>query len=213
MLDVTTIPATGGMAAYRIEDIDPVLASGHFASAVSEPAEQIYRFGLFTPAFCRFLIETAEARDDWRTRADVLDHPYAQDDSCKSYCFPDTTVHLERLGLAELYEQVVRRHLEPLIGHLWPVFRMQKINPPYVMRYEPGAVRGMAAHYDLETIALVVYLNERYEGGGTRFPRWNYETGKPPVGTAIMFPGGLSHVHEGLPIASGTRYLMCGAFY
>lgn len=29
----------------------------------------------------------------------------------------------------------------------------------------------------------------------------------------FMYPGGLSHEHEGVAITAGTRYLMCSSFY
>jgi hypothetical protein len=90
---------------------------------------------------------------------------------------------------------------------------MQKVSAPYVLRYSPDAIASMDLHHDLETVTLVVYLNEDFEGGGTRFPRWRYCTGKRPPGSAIVYPGGLSHEHEGLPITSGVRYLLCGSFY
>jgi procollagen-lysine,2-oxoglutarate 5-dioxygenase 1 len=60
---------------------------------------------------------------------------------------------------------------------------------------------------------LAVYLNNDFEGGGTIFPRWNVGTARETPGTALIFPGGLSHVHQGLPISSGVRYLLCGAFF
>jgi hypothetical protein len=71
----------------------------------------------------------------------------------------------------------------------------------------------MALHHDLETVTLVVYLNDRFEGGGTRFPKWNYVVSGRRPGEAILYPGGLSHEHEGLPIRSGSRYLLLGSFY
>lgn len=73
----------------------------------------------------------------------------------------------------------------------------------------------MGLHWDNETLALVVALSDPndYEGGGTYFPRWNYSTGKPPAGTAIIYPGGLSHEHMGLETTGGKRYLFLCAFY
>ena len=106
-------------------------------------------------------------------------------------------------------------HLKPLMEQIWVTFKLQKISPPYVLKYsaEPDAIRAMALHHDLETLTLVTYLNEEFTGGGTYFPRWNYHTGKPKPGSAILYPGGLSHEHEGVAITAGTRYLLCGSFY
>ena len=200
------------LTGYDPELVDPLLRSGDFGRALHEASEQIYEFRLFTPEACRLIIAEAERCGGWRTKADILDHPYDAD--CKNPCFTDTTLELENMpAAARLYAGVVEHHFVPMIAHLWPVFRLQKVNPPYILKYHPSVVGGMAAHYDLETIGLVVYLNDDFEGGGTRFPRWNYTTSHLPVGSAVIYPGGLSHVHEGLPITSGTRYLMCGAFF
>jgi hypothetical protein len=191
--------------------LDPLLLRGDRTEVLKEEAEQIYAFRLFTPEFCRLLIEEAELAGQWRTEADVEDNPYTD---IKEYSLPDTTVHLEKLGaLDAVYREIVERHLRPLIEATWRTFRMQKVSAPYVLRYSPDRIASMDLHHDLETVTLVVYLNDAFEGGGTRFPRWNYCTGKRAPGSAIVYPGGLSHEHEGLAITSGLRYLMCGSFY
>jgi hypothetical protein len=124
--------------------------------------------------------------------------------------------HLDKMpGLSSVYEQIIKRHLKPLMEQMWVTFKLQKISAPYVLKYsaEPDAIRAMELHHDLETLTLVTYLNEEFTGGGTYFPRWNYHTGKPAPGSAILYPGGLSHEHEGVAITEGTRYLLCGSFY
>jgi hypothetical protein len=95
----------------------------------------------------------------------------------------------------------------------WRTFRLRKVSPPYILKYTLDAISGMALHHDLETLTLVVYLNDRFEGGGTHLPKWNYVVSGRRPGEAILYPGGLSHEHEGLPIRSGSRYLLGGAFY
>ncbi|MBL8152138.1 MAG: hypothetical protein JNN15_19625, partial [Blastocatellia bacterium] len=194
------------LAEYHEDFIDPVLRGGNIQDIVYEAAEQIYEFKLFTPEFCQLVIDEAEHYNNWRVYTDVLEHPYAE--GCKNFCLPDQTLQLYNFpGMEAVYAKIVERHLEPLMQKLWPVFKIQKINPPYLLKYEPEVIRGMGVHYDLETVGLVIYLNEEFEGGGTSFPRWNYNTGKPKPGSAIIYPGGLSHVHEGLPITAGKRYL------
>lgn len=73
----------------------------------------------------------------------------------------------------------------------------------------------MGLHWDNETLAMVVALSDPadYEGGGTYFPRWDYSTGRPEPGTAVIYPGGLSHEHMGLETTKGKRYLFLCAFY
>lgn len=199
---------------YRYDPgfLDPALRTGERLPAYREVAEQIYLFKLFTDEFCRLLIEEAEHSARWRTEADVEDNPYAE--GVDEVCEPDTTQHLERMGgLDRVYDEVVRQHLQPFMEGMWRTFKLKKVSRPYILKYSADAIRDMKMHHDLETLTLVCYLNTEFEGGGTHFPRWSYTTGKQAPGTAILYPGGLSHEHEGLAITSGRRYLLCGSYY
>lgn len=108
---------------------------------------------------------------------------------------------------------IIKRHIEPLITQLWTTYRIGKIDQPYLLKYSPNKVKKMNLHYDREIVTLVVYLNNEFTGGGTYFPRWGKLINPQKPGTAIVYPGGVSHEHLGLPIKSGVRYLFCGAFY
>lgn len=214
------VPRTGytplhpSIYGYTADIIDPRLRAGDPMDAVVEDAEQIYRFPLFAPDFCRLLVEEAEHSGEWETRRDIEDHPMAGDSAIKNYSPWDTTQWLDRMpGLERLYFEVVRRHVEPLMKRLWPVFRIQRMKRPYILKYEPSVVAEMGLHFDVETVTLIAYLNDDFDGGGTWFPRWSYSTGKPPIGTGILYPGGLSHVHAGLRITRGKRFLFCGAYF
>lgn len=86
---------------------------------------------------------------------------------------------------------------------------------PYILKYEPDVIAKMGLHHDMETVALVCAISDpsSYEGGGTYFPKWNYSTGKPPAGTAVVYPGGVSHEHMGLETTKGKRYLFLASYY
>jgi hypothetical protein len=203
---------------YDDSMIDPVVLSGDAERILNEPAEQIYAFKLFSDRFCRLLIDAAEQSRAWQVRGVLLnEHPYApglRTYYCPEMGFPDKAITSEALpGFADLWGAIVRTHIEPLLGRLWPVFKMQRIDAPYLVKYEPSEISGMGDHFDLETVSIVVYLNSDFEGGGTYFPRWNFSTAGQPTGTAILFPGGISHVHRGLRITDGTRYILNGAFF
>lgn len=192
--------------------VDPALRADPMA-VVREDVEQIFRFPLLTPEFCARLVEEAEHAGKWETRRDIEDHPHA-DGGVKNYSPWDTTQWLDNMpGLDGVYFELVRRHVGPLIERLWDVFTIQRLKRPYVLKYEPDVVSAMGPHWDVETVTLIVYLNDDYEGGGTYFRKWDYSTGRPRPGTGILFPGGLSHIHEGRPVVTGRRYLLCGAYF
>jgi hypothetical protein len=46
------------------------------------------------------------------------------------------------------------------------------------------------------------------KGGGCRFLRYNCSIGATRRGWALMHPGRLTHLHEGLQTLKGKRYIM-----
>jgi len=99
---------------------------------------------------------------------------------------------------------------------LWVTFKLQKWDCPAVRRYEVNVVKQMDLHYDLETVAMVGYLSKDFVGGGTYFPRWKLTVGGHTdvvVGSAVLYPGGISHEHSAHPITGGKRYMLANSFY
>eukprot|EP01100_Stratorugosa_tubuloviscum_P005949 TRINITY_DN25_c0_g2_i1.p1 TRINITY_DN25_c0_g2~~TRINITY_DN25_c0_g2_i1.p1 ORF type:complete len:237 (-),score=112.72 TRINITY_DN25_c0_g2_i1:185-895(-) len=200
---------------YEPRFIDPVLlAGGDVKTIVREEVEQIYRFQLFTPEFCKLMISEAENCAKWHTEDEVfvtvnINGRSEVDD-------PETTLHLwEMPPMEQVFYEIVEKHIKPVAEGLWKSFKLQKKDRPYILKYEPDVISQMGLHYDNETVTIVVTLSDPtdYEGGGTFFPRWNYSTGKPAAGTCIIYPGGVSHEHKGLKITAGRRYLFLCAFY
>jgi S-adenosylmethionine decarboxylase proenzyme len=200
--------------------IDPALASPRPEQArglVKELTEQVYQFQLFTPEFCALLIEEAEHRAAWVTVLEKVEEPHSAFTDVADLIEPDTTLSLSELaGACELYDAVIRHHVQPLLEGLWTTFRLQKWDLPAVRKYEPDVVRQMDLHYDAETVGMVGYLNADFEGGGTHFPRWGLtvgESGHVQVGSVIVYPGGVSHEHLARPITAGRRYTLANSFY
>lgn len=80
----------------------------------------------------------------------------------------------------------------------------------FVVRYREGEQTSLRAHNDASTYTIDIALNKRgrdYEGGGIRYVRYNCSIPADEIGYAAMFPGRLTHHHEGLPTTSGTRYI------
>jgi len=206
---------------YNPRFIDPLLVAEtakvpvDVKKIVKEPAEQIYHFQLFTAEFCRLLLDECEHAKGWVTESEDFQQVNTQglieDDD------PETTLHLENISpkLQQVYFEIVEKHIRPLAQTLWKTFKIQKMDRPYVLKYEPEVISEMGLHHDMETVSMVVALSrpEDYQGGGTYFPKWNHSTGKPAPGGAIIYPGGVSHEHQGLKITSGRRYLFLGSYY
>lgn len=188
--------------------------------AVSEPrelAEQIHLFQLFTPEFCRLIIEECEHHGGWVTVLDHVDAAHSAHNGVVDVYEPDTTLSWEALpGLEAVYAAVLQNHVRPIMEAIWTTWKLQKWDPPALRRYEPGVVAAMGLHHDAESVAMVGYLNDAFEGGGTGFPRWNLTVGDArtvSVGSVVVFPGGVSHEHLAHPVTAGRRYTLANSFY
>ncbi|KAH7678308.1 Oxoglutarate/iron-dependent dioxygenase [Aphelenchoides avenae] len=81
----------------------------------------------------------------------------------------------------------------------------------FVVRYRPSEQASLRPHHDASTYSIDIALNKQgvdYEGGGVRYVRQNCTVPADQVGWSMLFPGRLSHMHEGLPTTSGTRYIL-----
>ena len=208
----------------------------NFTGKVTKVADQIYQFTLLTPEFCRVLVRKAEEARNWMPESEVDKISgviNAEDPEAPSlvnifdryrekyYGIPWKSSmrgeHQEALPLASipdmepLYKEIVRRYVSPLLTRLWPTWVNGIWDQPYILKYSMNGQKGMGLHHDEELIAMVVYLNDDYTGGGTHFPLQKV-TGKPPAGSALVFDGGISHPHMGVPVTSGCRYLLLGGF-
>jgi len=77
-----------------------------------------------------------------------------------------------------------------------------------IANYNPKEITKTAWHHDQDSsITMVVPLNTgEYKGGGTEF--YNRGIVEPlPSGHGLIFPA-YSHVHRGLPVTNGDRYLL-----
>uniref|UniRef100_A0A1I7X073 procollagen-lysine 5-dioxygenase n=1 Tax=Heterorhabditis bacteriophora TaxID=37862 RepID=A0A1I7X073_HETBA len=98
-------------------------------------------------------------------------------------------------------------------------------NMMFVVRYRPDEQPALRPHHDASTFrwrtnkilifrinySIDIALNKKgkdFEGGGVRYIRYNCTVQADQIGYAMMFPGRLTHLHEGLPTTHGTRYIL-----
>ncbi|TPP65035.1 Oxidoreductase 2OG-Fe(II) oxygenase family protein [Fasciola gigantica] len=80
----------------------------------------------------------------------------------------------------------------------------------FVVRYRPDEQPSLRPHHDASSYTLNIALNRPgidYQGGGTRFIRYNCSLIQVKVGWVATFPGRVTHLHEGLETTKGTRYI------
>ena len=196
--------------------VHPNLYDSNGSFQYTEVAEQVYMISLFSEEFAKKLIDECEHIDAWDYKYKKVATDDHSQDSLIVIDEPDVTIHLNDMGMSHWWKSFVKKHLLLLIHQLWDPFYVQLVDSAYVLKYEShGGVTKMDVHQDDETVSLVMYLNAppEYEGGGTHFPKWNYTAYPPHPGAAILYPGGISHAHAGVPITAGKRFLFLAAFY
>lgn len=163
--------------------------------------------GLLAPAECAYLIEASERMlkpslivDERSGRQ--IPHPIRSSDGAMfSWLLANPAVH------------AINRRIAAVSGT-----DVDQGEPLQILRYGPGqqykphfdAIAGLA---NQRIVTVIVYLNDGYEGGETRFGRTGL-TIKGRKGDAILFrnvtPEGRADPlseHAGLPVASGTKLI------
>lgn len=87
------------------------------------------------------------------------------------------------------------------------------LTPLSISKYFVGKMMGphVDSHDDdpFKTISVVLYLNDKYEGGEINFPEQNIQV-KPKAGSIVVFPSKKPYFHESKQIISGTKYMTPG---
>jgi hypothetical protein len=89
------------------------------------------------------------------------------------------------------------------------------INVIYYEAFNFVKYEGEGKHFNIHadhgpayncTVSAVIYINEDYEGGEIRFPRFDNYTHTPQVGDILLCPSNYIYEHASLPMRSGTKY-------
>lgn len=151
---------------YNEKFLDPTLLTGDISKIVHEEVEQIYKFKLFTPEYCKKLIEEAEAFGKWHTEYESFSSVNivgAEEDDD-----PETTLHLHQMPpLEDVFYQVVDKHIKPLTETLWKTYKMKKKDRPYILKYEPDVIKVGVE------VSIELTVNSQWACIGTMKPsRW-----------------------------------------
>jgi len=172
------------------------LATGSIASVIDNPAPGVHTFPLYTEAYCRALIEVADATGG-----------FFQDEGA-TYAVPELRLTYISNLVMSAYVEVAGRFILPAIeeiyglGEHFDVFRV-----PFICKYTQETATQMERHHDAHgVLSVAISLNREFEGGAIYFNAQDFNNKDVPVGYATLFPSLLTHEHEVLPITAGTRY-------
>ena len=156
----------------------------------------IYKVPVFRRKYCKMLVDEIETMK-FETN----------DDEDELRQIPEIVL---REQIPELYRNmwfVVQTVLNPIIYSIWQR-NCSNIGSVQIANYNLKDKQQGAWHHDESAdISVVIPLNTgKYKGGGTEFHNYG-EVAPLPTGHALIFPS-FTHMHKGLPVEMGDRYLL-----
>lgn len=170
-----------------------------FDQMIAEPVKEVFASPIFSETFVRIL------RDEIANmKAQGLFRPNDDEDELRQ--IPEVVLQHIVPELFKSIMTVVHNVLTPITLTLWG--RVIEDGGIQIANYNPTGKRKGAWHHDASSdITIVVPLNTgEYVGGGTEFARRGVV---PPLpnGSGLIFPA-LTHMHRGLAVEEGDRYLL-----
>ena len=166
---------------------------------IKEPVPDVYTLPLFSKKFCQVLL------DEVKYMEQTIDfRPNPQEDVLRQ--IPEIVFNEHCPELFDSLMTVVENVVNPIFLNIWN--RHVTTGNIQIANYNLKDKKQGAWHHDASAdISMVVPLNTgEYEGGGTEF--FKRGTIYPlPIGNAMLFPS-FTHMHRGLPVQSGDRYLL-----
>ena len=174
---------------------------------IEQPCPDVFWFPISTPAFCRHLVEEVENFGEWsggKNNDPRLAGGYEN--------VPTVDIHMRQIGFEQQWLYFLQEFIVPYNAKVFQGYHSEgKAIMNFLVRYRPNEQDRLRPHDDASTYTINIALNEPgvdFEGGGTRFLRYNCSVLKSRKGWLLMHPGRLTHHHEGLVTTNGTRYIM-----
>lgn len=167
---------------------------------VKEEVKDVYSMPLFTEEFCTMML------DEIKNMEEVFGFDVNPTED-KLRQIPEITLHDRCPDLFNNMWSVVLNYMNPVFMSIWQRY-ISRPGSIQLANYNLADKNQGAWHHDTSAdISVVVPLNTGdYTGGGTEFH--GRGTVEPlPSGHALFFPS-FSHLHRGLPVKKGDRYLL-----
>lgn len=157
---------------------------------------EVLQIDFMTPTECQKLIDKAEKYGQW--------------ESMYGDKFPGQELRIRVLdiNLFNKLEEHFKQHINPVIEKYWWPLQMYGLRDAFIIKYTPQTQKSLSCHHDASLVSTIVYLNDEYTGGDTYFPRQKYSTENVPVGKMVLWPGQVTHGHEGREVTSGSKYAL-----
>ncbi|XP_069474352.1 procollagen-lysine,2-oxoglutarate 5-dioxygenase 2 isoform X2 [Ambystoma mexicanum] len=173
---------------------------------VEQPCPDVFWFPIFSERACDELVDEMENFGQWsggKHHDSRISGGYEN--------VPTDDIHMRQIGLENEWLHFIREFIAPVTlkvfaGYYTKGFALLN----FVVKYSPDRQRSLRPHHDSSTFTINIALNSKdvdFQGGGCRFHRYNCSLDSPRKGWSFMHPGRLTHLHEGLLVTNGTRYI------
>ena len=166
---------------------------------IKEPLKDVYTVPFFSEKFCQILLDEMHNLEDFYGFI-----PNPEEDELRQ--IPEITFEDNCPEIYNSLFQTIYTIGNPIFLNIWN--RHVNGGAIQIANYNLKDKKQGAWHHDASAdISMVVPLNTgEYKGGGTEF--LNRGTVEPlPTGHALIFPS-FTHMHRGLSVESGNRYLL-----
>ncbi|VDM96070.1 unnamed protein product [Thelazia callipaeda] len=173
---------------------------------IPERCQDVYDFPFMSETFCAELIEECENFGKWSSGKHEDERLISGYENV-----PTRDIHMKQIDLERHWLYILDEYVRPIQEKLFIGYYHKPVESfmMFVVRYKPEEQAYLKPHHDSSTYTIDVALNKQgvdFEGGGVRFIRYNC-TLESEVGHSMIFPGRLTHFHEGLTTTQGTRYI------
>ncbi|XP_051969736.1 procollagen-lysine,2-oxoglutarate 5-dioxygenase 2-like isoform X2 [Xyrauchen texanus] len=173
---------------------------------LEQPCTDVFWFPVFSEKACDELVEEMENYGTWSGGSHEDRRITGGYESV-----PTDDIHMKQIDYDKEWLHFIREFISPVTlkvfsGYYTKGYAVMN----FVVKYTPGRQAYLRPHHDSSTFTINIALNNKgmdFQGGGCRFHRYNCSIESPRKGWSFMHPGRLTHLHEGLPTTSGTRYI------
>jgi hypothetical protein len=168
-------------------------------NVISEPLKDVYTVPLFSERFCQILLDEID-----NMQKHFAFTPNPDEDELRQ--IPEIVLSEKCPELYNSLLHVVQSVINPILLTIWN--RHVTGGNIQIANYNLKDKKQGAWHHDASSdVSIVVPLNTGdYKGGGTEF--LNRGIVEPlPTGSGLIFPS-YTHMHRGLAVEEGDRYLL-----
>ncbi|XP_033223663.1 procollagen-lysine,2-oxoglutarate 5-dioxygenase-like [Belonocnema kinseyi] len=171
-----------------------------------QPCPDVYWFPIINARMANEIIEIMENFGQWSDGSN-------EDTRLEGFyeAVPTRDIHANQVNFERQWLYFLKEYVRPLQKL---VFAGHNRYPPtallnFVVRYKIDEQSSLMPHQDFSNYTINIALNKAgvdYEGGGCRFIIDDCAVTDTKQGWTLLHPG--SHIHEGIPVTKGTRYIM-----